>query len=150
MIVVDTGYFLALADADDNFHTRALGWAGSVSEGWATTWPVVTETSYLLASRFGEAAKTDFLQEVFEGHISMWEIPLAQARKIPAMIKKYANLPMDLADASLVLLAEHLGHGRILTTDQRDFGAYRWKSAKPFHNLLDAGDSKAKSERGGR
>jgi predicted nucleic acid-binding protein len=43
---------------------------------------------------------------------------------------------MDLADASLVLLAEHLGHGRILTTDERDFGTYRWKSCKPFHNLL--------------
>jgi predicted nucleic acid-binding protein len=44
---------------------------------------------------------------------------------------------MDLADASLVLLAEHLGHGRILSTDQRDFGAYRWKNHEPFHNLLE-------------
>jgi hypothetical protein len=43
---------------------------------------------------------------------------------------------MDLADASLVLLADHLGHGRILTTDQRDFGAYRWKQRQPFTNLL--------------
>ena len=43
---------------------------------------------------------------------------------------------MDLADASLVLLAEHLGHGRILSTDMRDFGAYRWKSRKPFKNIL--------------
>ena len=52
------------------------------------------------------------------------------------MLQRYANLPMDLADAALVLLAEHLGHGRILTTDERDFGAYRWKSRKPFQNLL--------------
>ncbi len=43
---------------------------------------------------------------------------------------------MDLADASLVLLAEHLGHGRILSTDQRDFKAYRWKNNYPFENLL--------------
>ena len=42
-----------------------------------------------------------------------------------------------LADASLVLLAEHLGHGRILSTDERDFGAYRWKNRKPFKNLLE-------------
>ena len=40
------------------------------------------------------------------------------------------------ADASLVLLAEHLGHGRILTTDEREFGSYRWTSRKPFHKLL--------------
>ena len=43
---------------------------------------------------------------------------------------------MDLADASPVLLADYLGHGRIPTTDQRDFGSYRWKTRKPFHNML--------------
>lgn len=46
------------------------------------------------------------------------------------------DLPMDLADASLVIAAEDLGSGRILFTDRRDFGAYRWKSRKPFKNLL--------------
>ena len=51
-------------------------------------------------------------------------------------MRKYSELPMDLADASLVILAEHLGHGRILTTDKRDFNAYRWKERKPFENLL--------------
>jgi predicted nucleic acid-binding protein len=45
---------------------------------------------------------------------------------------------MDFADASLVVLAEHLGHGRIVSTDQRDFHAYRWKNQQPFQNLLDA------------
>lgn len=49
---------------------------------------------------------------------------------------KYRDLPMDLAGATLVLLAEHLGHGRIVSTDQRDFRAYRWKSRRPFENLL--------------
>ncbi|MEC8434908.1 MAG: hypothetical protein VXZ27_03640 [SAR324 cluster bacterium] len=43
---------------------------------------------------------------------------------------------MDLADASLVLLAEHLGHGRIVSTDERDFQTYRWKQHHPFTNLL--------------
>jgi len=51
-------------------------------------------------------------------------------------MEKYADLPMDLADASLVILAGHLGHGRILSTDQRDFQAYRWKQREPFRNLL--------------
>jgi uncharacterized protein len=43
---------------------------------------------------------------------------------------------MDLADASLVILAEESGTGDILSTNARDFGAYRWKSRKPFRNLL--------------
>lgn len=50
---------------------------------------------------------------------------------------QYADLPMDLADASLVLLAEELGHGRILSTDRRDFHTYRWKNHQPFTNLLE-------------
>jgi hypothetical protein len=43
---------------------------------------------------------------------------------------------MDYADASLVVLAEHLKHGRILTTDRRDFSIYRWQETKTFENLL--------------
>jgi hypothetical protein len=52
-------------------------------------------------------------------------------------MKQYENLPMDFADASLVMLAEDLGHGRIVSTDKRDFGVYRWKNTHPFQNLLD-------------
>jgi predicted nucleic acid-binding protein len=51
-------------------------------------------------------------------------------------MKKYADLPMDVADASLVVLAEYLGHGRILSSDKRDFQTYRWKNHEPFENLL--------------
>jgi hypothetical protein len=51
---------------------------------------------------------------------------------MPALMKRYSDLPMDLADASLVLLAESLGHGRILTTDERDFRTYRWEVACAF------------------
>jgi predicted nucleic acid-binding protein len=51
-------------------------------------------------------------------------------------MRRYANLPMDFADASLVVLAENLGHGRILTSDRRDFNIYRWNNTNPFENLL--------------
>ncbi len=54
-------------------------------------------------------------------------------------MEKYEALPMDLADATLVLLAEWLGHGRILSVDRRDFGTYRWKDRHPFENLLAPG-----------
>ena len=76
----------------------------------------------------------------------MTELPLAGVRvvdvteshgsRIVELMEQYADLPMDLADASLVVLAEELGTGRILSTDQRDFRAYRWKNHKPFKNLL--------------
>ena len=49
---------------------------------------------------------------------------------------QYADLPTDLADTSLVLLAEELGEGRIVSTDERDFHADRWNSQHPFSYFL--------------
>ncbi len=138
MIAVDTGYLYALADASDAHHARAVELMPTVAEGWITTWPVLTEACHLLARRLAPAAAADLMKDVAEGGIQVWSPPPAAVAQVPALMKRYAKLPMDLADASLVLLAEHLGHGRILTTDQRDFGAYRWKSRKPFQNLLAA------------
>lgn len=66
----------------------------------------------------------------------MFELKMEHAPRIAALMEKYTDLPMDLADASLVILAENLGHGRILSTDQRDFQTYRWKQHEPFENLL--------------
>jgi uncharacterized protein len=43
---------------------------------------------------------------------------------------------VDLADTSLVILAEELGSGRILSTDHPDSRTYRWKNRRPFKNLL--------------
>jgi uncharacterized protein len=136
VIAIDTGFLLALLDADDHHHAAARRWESSLDEGWITTWPVVTELCHMVSRRLSPAMAVDCIQEVTQGTILLWDIPAQQAKQIPALMKRYINLPMDLADASLVLLAEHLGHGRILTTDERDFGAYRWKNRKPFHNLM--------------
>jgi hypothetical protein len=76
------------------------------------------------------------LDAVSEGEILIWDVPHQHTTKMKKLMEKYASLPMDLADASMVLLAEHLGHGRILTVDERDFGVYRWKSQKPFVDLM--------------
>lgn len=137
MIAIDTGFLVALLDGRDAWHARALAWAPSVAEGWMTTWPVLTEATHLLQRALGPLYAHALLQETVDGAIRIWDIPHPQVSRLQTLMRQYANLPMDLADGSLVLLAEHLGHGRILSTDQRDFGAYRWKSQKPFHNLLD-------------
>jgi uncharacterized protein len=136
MLAVDSGFLFALADATDPWHARAVAAASTQAEGWVTTWPVLTESCYMLLSRIGQEPAAVLMGDVAAGAIEIWNPPAATLGRLPTLLRKYANLPMDLADASLVLLAEHLGHGRILTTDTRDFGAYRWKSRKPFKNLL--------------
>lgn len=138
MISIDTGYIYALVDPKDAWHARAAALTSTAAdEGWITTWPVLTEASHLLAHRLGVEFAAGLMDDVADGTIALWELPRNGAARMAALMRKYASLPMDLADASLVLLAEHLGHGRILSTDVRDFGAYRWKNRKPFRNLLE-------------
>jgi uncharacterized protein len=137
MIAVDTGFLIALADRDDHWHRRALAFVErGIEDAWVTTWPVLTEATHLLRTRLGGDFDVELMADVAAGGLLVWGPGTERLHELPALLRKYRNLPMDLADASLVLLAEHLGHGRILTTDQRDFGAYRWKSRKPFVNVL--------------
>jgi hypothetical protein len=136
MIAVDSGFLYALVDRQDAWHRRAAALAHTASQGWITTWPVLTEVCHLYQRWLSPREATALMADVADGLLAVWDIPPARTRAVPGLMQQYANLPMDLADASLVLLAEHLGHGRILSTDERDFGAYRWKQQHPFDNLL--------------
>ena len=136
MIAVDSGFLYALADASDAWHWRAMSQRQTLEEGWVTSWPVLSEVCLLFIRRLGTEPAVVLMADVAAGLVEVWSPPAAALAKVAPLMRKYAALPMDLADASLVLLAEHLGHGRILTTDERDFGAYRWKSRKPFKNVL--------------
>jgi uncharacterized protein len=138
LIAVDTGLFVALADRSDRWHKSAVAALSTFEDSWITTWPVLTEATHLLRRRLDVQAAVDLMQDVADGGLQVWSPSPQDLARLPTLLRKYAALPMDLADASLVLLAEHLGHGRILSTDERDFKTYRWKRRKPFHNLLDA------------
>ena len=136
MILADTGFLYALLDKDDAWHARCRDAAAILQEGLITTWPVLTESIHLISRWLSCEPAMALMEEVAAGEITVWDIPADARSKIPTLMRRYADLPMDLADASLVLLAESLGHGRILTTDQRDFRTYRWKSRRPFESLL--------------
>ncbi len=136
MIIADTGFWLALVNEADNDHAEARGRLLELAEPLISTWPVVTETCHLLMRECGPGSQQAFLRSFAKGAFDVFALEKAHVPRIAELMKKYEELPMDLADASLVVLAEHLGHGRILSTDQRDFGAYRWKQRRPFDNLL--------------
>lgn len=140
MLIVDTGFFYALADRDDAHHARAVAALDSVREPLITTWPVLTESIHLFNARLSVKAGARLLETIASGFCSVHPIESAELRRVIELMAKYADLPMDLADASLMLLAEHLDDGRILSTDQRDFKTYRFKNRKPFRNLLFEGD----------
>lgn len=135
-VIVDTGFWYALIDRDDAYHESADTVLRNLSQALITTWPVLTETNYLLQSRLGQQASIKFMAVVGKGLTSWLDLTLVHAQRMTILMEKYADLPMDLADASLVITAEELGHGRILSTDQREFETYRWKNHYPFENLL--------------
>jgi predicted nucleic acid-binding protein len=136
LIIADTGFFLALANTRDRHHRAARKALDASTEPLATTWPVMTETCHLLTSRLTSAAAEAFIATAASGGFEIFDVGKEHLPRVLDLMQKYRELPMDLADASLVILAEHLGSGRILSTDRRDFGVYRWKNHRPFKKLL--------------
>ncbi len=135
MILTDTGYWLALANQKDRYHQQAIDVTKSIQSELLITWPVMTETCHLLNSRLNTDAPVKFLHQVKQ-FVTIFELDVSYLPRIEILMKKYYNLPMDLADASLVIAAEELGASEILSTDRRDFQTYRWKNHHPFKNLL--------------
>jgi uncharacterized protein len=137
MILADSGFWIALGNRRDRHHEAARSALERHSaEGFVTTWPVLTEVTHILMARVGVAQAVRFVESIAHGACAVPEPPADALFRAHALMSRYRDLPMDLADASLVVLAEDLGEGRILSTDQRDFGGYRWKNRRPFRNML--------------
>ena len=137
MILADSGFWVALGNRRDRHHFAAQAalerWS---KEGFVSTWQVLTEVTHLLASRANPDQAVAFVGAIAKGACEIPEPPTDALRRAHDLMKHYRDLPMDLADASLVILAEEIGDGRILSTDLRDFRGYRWKNTQPFTNLL--------------
>ncbi|CAK0778466.1 conserved hypothetical protein [Gammaproteobacteria bacterium] len=87
--------------------------------------PVITEVCYLLQTRCSHELSIKFLLAQQDGLFQLFIIRESEFPRMTNLMRQYANLPMDFADDSLMILAEHLEHGRIVSTDQRDFNTYR-------------------------
>ena len=123
MILVDTGPLVALFDPRDPDHDSMVSTLKRVAEGLVTTVPVLTEAFHLLrpASR-GSNALREFI--VREG-MGTWFLSKTGLARAFALMERYADHPMDLADASLVAAAEALRTTVVLTLDRGDFATYR-------------------------
>ncbi|OQW93271.1 MAG: VapC toxin family PIN domain ribonuclease, partial [Beggiatoa sp. IS2] len=129
MIIADAGFWVALVNPKDDYHQVAINTLSKINEPLISTYPVITEVCHLLLKRRGKASMLSFVESYKEDAFNIYQIETAQQKqRIFELMRQYIDLPMDFADASLVLLAEELGHGRILSTDKRDFKTYRWKN----------------------
>lgn len=136
-LIIDTGFLIALFIKNDQYHQRASKRIKTLSDRkWVSTWAIITEVSHMLAREGAFNAIQKLLHLCENGGLFLWHIEMHHIPRLKELMDKYQDLPIDLADASLILLAEELGHGDIVSTDYRDFVSYRWKNHKPFSNLF--------------
>ena len=128
-ILIDSGPLVALFDASDQYHQSSLEFIKENQHPLITTLASITEVLFLLD--FSRNAQADFLEWIYRGGVEVSPIELAAIKRIRQLMLKYADLPMDFADACLVYLAEELKIDKILTID-RDFSIYRIRERKKF------------------
>jgi len=134
-VLLDTGPIVAMLDRSERNHKRCAEVVASIEAPLITCEAAITEACYLL--RNIPKASSAVLENVARG---MFLIPFrlqGRADRLVKLMKKYADVPMDFADACLVDLAGELKTGRILTLDA-DFQIYRWSRNRPFEMLLEA------------
>lgn len=125
MTLVDSGPLVALFDRKDPYHASAIDVANQLpDEPLISTWPVFTESMHMLGRTRGIVAQRPLWTIMLQGKLELRDIDRAGAERMEQLMSKYADLPMDLADASLVVLAETMGFKRIFSFDG-DFRIYR-------------------------
>ena len=132
--LLDTGVTVALLDQDEQHHLQCVEVISDIIGPLVTCEAAVAEACYLLRRTLGapEAVIRNIANGVFQIPVRLVD----RAAPVETLLKKYRDVPMDLADACLVDLADQMDSGQILTLD-RDFELYRWRSRRKFELLVD-------------
>lgn len=130
MILVDTGPLVATIDVHDAYHEVCAAAIEEIEPPLLTTWPVIAEAMHFLGPSLH---LQDILWEVIErGTVRIADLDADDRARMRHLMRKYRDLPMDIADATLVALAERERINRIFTIDRRDFSIYKPAGMKRF------------------
>lgn len=133
--LIDTGAILALLDADDRWHDRCREAFASLRLPLATTAAILAELFHLLGDKPKDLAMAwRFLRS---GAVTLVPITDADSAALEELMKRYRDRPMDLADATLVRVAERESLSIILTIDHGDFETYRIGKRTRFRIVPD-------------
>lgn len=125
MLLVDTNVWLAAADRRSNRHSDC---AHVVRVHWgelASTVPVIAESSWLILDRLGADAQANYLRMVTASRLQAVDLTGADWSRCVELVEGYADLRLDLMDASIVAVAERLGVTTVATLNHRDFTVVR-------------------------
>ena len=132
-LLLDTGALVSLLDRSQKNHRAFVEFFEDWDRPVVSTEAVLTEATHLLGGLpAGRQACVDFF---LSGGALLVPATTASLRRSRDLVGQYSDLPMDYADATLVVLAEELGTNLVFTTDRRDFGVYRIKGRRRFEIL---------------
>jgi predicted nucleic acid-binding protein len=122
-VLVDAGPLVALLDRGDAAHEACVRTLADLRVPLLTVWPVFTEAMYLLGGSW--VAQKALWSRLESGALALASLDEQDAPRMRELMEKYRDLPMDLADAALVRVAEREEITRIFTLDRRHFSVYR-------------------------
>lgn len=129
-LILDTGALVALLDKSEKNHKRCMNFFKDYKGAVLTTEPALTETIYLLGpSVKAQKYAVDF---ILRGGATLIPQSAESLARASALMEKYKDIPMDFADATLVVLAEDVNGDEIFTLDLRGFNSYRLHGRRPF------------------
>lgn len=132
---MDAGPLVALLAKRDAAHALCTDYFSRLRLAPVTTWPVLTEAAWMLRSIHG--AVPHLFRLAFAGSIRVAHLDAAAFAWIPEFMARYASMGVQLADASLMYIAERDGHDTIFSLDRRDFSVYRLRSGRPLELVPD-------------
>jgi uncharacterized protein len=130
-VLLDTGPLVALMVDGDPHHETCLDLSREFAGPLCSCWAVITEAAWLL--REYPLAIRNMLTALSTGFAEMLPLQSNEAGRIREIMERYSNLRPQLADATLVYLAEREGIDTIFTLDRRDFSVFRTSKNRPFH-----------------
>jgi predicted nucleic acid-binding protein len=133
MILVDTGPLVALFDPQDAQYTRCREVLRTLQEPLFTTVAVLTEAFHMLSpGSYGADRLREFIGR---GGLAVWFLDETSLQRAFALMEQYADHPMDLADASLIVAAEALPTRKVFTIDRQDFATYRIRRGHRYYGV---------------
>jgi predicted nucleic acid-binding protein len=130
---------VALFNEQDSCNQQVVQWENEYGDDYqfVTTHAVIQEIYQLLLARVGNRAISEFLKCVKEGWIQVLNLPGEWTQKAINILERFLDKTLDFADISIVILADLVNLGDILTVDRKDFAFLRWGNGKNcFNNLL--------------
>jgi predicted nucleic acid-binding protein len=131
--LVDAGPLIALFDKNDAYHQRAMDFMKAHGGRLLTTWCVITEVSHMLD--FSVKTQINFLTWIHRGGLEIFELQYEQILRMIELTEKYKDVPMDLADATLIVASESKNVHEIATIDS-DLYVYRNIRKKYLKNIF--------------